>query len=267
MPALRLFCAIWIRHGPPCPGHAWLQIKKRIDAQQAPTQQQQQHAADASQDTRGSGSTPGDSDEMPAAWDAQEEDEVLAPAHRYLPPRPRRHWHQHKGQQQTPAEESHDREEQGQGPEQGWPAGGPAAEDSSDSEWGLRSGRQTPEFGAPTQPAAQLQQQQQQGTAAGGGLMVAVVNPLFGSSRPGTAQGMQAMHGMLPPKRSLAPGRRRTSSQAEPASSSAMQHSLPRHSPHLSSGRMHSLGSMGSGFSGKPRPPPLMDMQAAIWPG
>lgn len=83
------------------------------------------------------------------------------------------------------------------------------------------------------------------GTSLGGpGLVLAVSNPLFGSSRPGSAA-TQGMPGMLPRKHKLAAAR-----QPQPRQRPG---SAPRRSPspQLSGGGpLQSLGSLGSGFGG-----------------
>ncbi len=80
-------------------------------------------------------------------------------------------------------------------------------------------------------------------SSGGSGVVLAVSNPLFGSSRPGTAEGLQSMQdALLPPKRSL---RRQGSSQDESSS--------PRLDMHQRRQNLQaSLGSLGSGFGGEP---------------
>ena len=84
------------------------------------------------------------------------------------------------------------------------------------------------------------------------GVVLAVCNPLFGSSRPGTAEGLHSMQdALLPPKRSL---RRQRSSQDESSSPCLpgqqqlrQQHSVGKGGSLLQA----SLGSLGSGFGGE----------------
>ncbi len=83
---------------------------------------------------------------------------------------------------------------------------------------------------------------------------MAVSNPLYGSSRPGTAEGVPATQGMptaLPPKVCLVKGRLRSSSESEAGSGGRPQRRQRAASPEISVGPLPSLGSLGSGFSGE----------------
>lgn len=86
------------------------------------------------------------------------------------------------------------------------------------------------------------------------GVVMAVSNPLFGSSRPGTAEGLQNMQeALLPPKRSL---RRQRSSQGESGSPRLERHEHRQQQQQQSAGMggsllQASLGSLGSGFGGE----------------
>lgn len=85
--------------------------------------------------------------------------------------------------------------------------------------------------------------------SSGSGVVLAVSNPLFGSSRPGTAEGLQSMQdALLPPKRSL---RRHRSSQDESGSPRLDRQQQQQTSAGAASGLLRgSLGSLGSGFGG-----------------
>lgn len=175
---------------------------------------------------------------MPAAWDAQEE--LPGVQHRYTP---RRRWGQ-------PGDAS--------------PAAGAD----------LAAARASPLPDAVQLPAAERQQH----SGAPASLIMAVQNPLFGSSRPGTAEdvhGVQSVRGVqsvlglqdvrdaLPPKRCLVAARRRSSSESDGGGSGAASsprqqrpRRRQRRSPELSVGPPPSLGSLGSGFSGEDALPP-----------
>ncbi|KAI7837045.1 hypothetical protein COHA_009122 [Chlorella ohadii] len=104
------------------------------------------------------------------------------------------------------------------------------------------------EVSAPSSPASSCSgdaesvgglQNAEEPSSGGSGVVLAVSNPLFGSSRPGTAEGLQSMQdALLPPKRSL---RRQGSAQDE--SVSPRLDRQPRRQ-----NLQASLGSLGSGF-------------------
>ena len=108
------------------------------------------------------------------------------------------------------------------------------------------------EVSAPSSPASSCSgdaesvgglQNAEEPSSGGSGVVLAVSNPLFGSSRRGTAEGLQSMQdALLPPKRSL---RRQGSAQDE--SVSPRLDRQPRRQ-----NLQASLGSLGSGFGGEP---------------
>jgi hypothetical protein len=173
---------------------------------------------------------------MPAAWDAQDSPLPPPEQHRYPAQQAqRRHWGQPAERPSTAAPGQRRSEVR-------LPVD---ALDSSDSDGDDQLG------------AAAAHEQEEAAAApsgSSGGIMLAVSNPLFGSSRPGTAQGVHSMHGMLPPKRSL--GRQRSTSLEEASADAGAQARQPLHrqqrsSPQLSAGPLQSMQSMGSGFSGE----------------
>ena len=197
---------------------------------------------------------------MPAAWDAQEALPAPGQRRRYQPV----HQQQQQHHQQSPLS-----------------AGSLGSSHSGGAAAGGRYGSCGSSPGVAS-PQGKRQRQHELGSSGtvSGGQLLALANPLFGTSRPGTAQGTQPMQGMLPPKRSLrrpqpshseeadvcgSPleqehGRwdaRASSSSASLVSAAAalsaggtgqQQRGRRRQSPQLSSGPVQSLGSLGSGF-------------------
>ncbi|KAL4437400.1 hypothetical protein ABPG75_004539 [Micractinium tetrahymenae] len=198
------------------------EIQKRLDEQQGPSPAAA--PAPASSGSAARAGSLGSSEGMPAAWDAQEE--LPEVQHRYAPHR--RPWGHYEDA---------------------------VAAAGADQAAALLSRQSVVEHS----PAAD-QQQQQQGSVGAAGFVVAVSNPLFGTSRPGTAESMHTVHSVpcaLPPKRCLVVGRRRTSSESEACGTGRggsprqqrPQQRQRRRSPELSTGSLPSLGSLGSGFS------------------
>lgn len=104
-------------------------------------------------------------------------------------------------------------------------------------------------------PAAEEEEEE----GAGGGVVLAVSNPLYGSSRPGTAQGLQSLQDALPPKRSLRRSSQSESESGPPAqawdlrassSSLAAAAAERRRRRQPEAVVLRSLGSLGSGFGG-----------------
>ena len=204
------------------------QIQRRMEEQEGHSPQDRAAASSpAAADSSGQGRTPasrGSSGSLPAAWDAQ--DALPVPGQRsHYQQQPLHQRYCHEASED--AEVEHAVRGQSQQQQQGsrLPLDSPAS--SSGSELGSPGGSGSRQRGL-------------SGSRDGGQVVLAVSNPLFGSSRPSTAQGQregegeaessslraaQPMHGMLPPKRSLR--RRRSSSpsggSAQPAASEGQQ--------------------------------------------
>lgn len=287
-----LFLASQCPQHRPAPLHPPLeQIQKRIREQEE-------------RSPGGSGASPGaaagavtfdhgsSAESLPAAWDEQEP----------LPAPGQQHHHHHRQLQQLQQDLPHHHHHHQQ--QQWYSAAREESEEAEQEKVGERrqqrrwrrnqlalsspSTSDDSRLGSPSSSRGSRQWPERSGS--GSDIVMAVSNPLFGSSRPSTAQGSrpasaQGVHdmvapqaalgrNMLPPKRSL---RRQSSSQGESggpqqqqqqqqrqwdprassrslasaAAAAAQKRRQRQHSPQLSSGLLQSLGSLGSGWGGE----------------